>query len=79
MIAQIDEQQIAVVTLAVDPAGQFDPIADMALAELSAAVSAIGVHRGSLSFSVCWLKVRASASLHWLGFVKRSGYPPVAS
>jgi hypothetical protein len=42
-------------------------------------VSAIGVHRGSLSFSVCWLKVRASASLHWLGFVKRSGDPPVAS
>ena len=44
MVAQVDEQQLAVIALAVDPAGQADGFADVAFAKVGAAVGAIGVH-----------------------------------
>ncbi len=44
MIAQIDEQDAAVIALAVDPAGQADGRADVGSAELAAVMGAIGVH-----------------------------------
>ena len=44
MVAQVDEQQMAVIALAVDPARQADGLADIARAQLGAAVGAIGVH-----------------------------------
>jgi hypothetical protein len=72
-VAKVDEQQVAVIALAVDPARQLHALADVALAELAAAMGTIGVHRKSLSKLVCWLKGRASASLHSPCFVKRSG------
>ena len=44
MIAQVDEQQPAMVAPAIDPAGQPDGLSDMFLAKLAAGVGAIGVH-----------------------------------
>ena len=56
MVAQIDEQQIAVVALAMDPARELDPLADMGRAELSAIVGTIGVHDQGTFAVDCWLK-----------------------
>ena len=47
MVAQVDEQQMAVVALAVHPARQADGFADIACAKVGAAVGAIGVHAES--------------------------------
>jgi hypothetical protein len=44
MVAQVDEQDSAMVALAVDPAGQPDGRADVGGAKLGAAMSAVGVH-----------------------------------
>jgi hypothetical protein len=44
MITQIDEQQVPVVALAVDPSRNADSLADVRCAELPAIVGAIGVH-----------------------------------
>ena len=44
MIAQIDEQHAAVITLAVDPAGQANGLADGARVERGAIVGSVGVH-----------------------------------
>ena len=46
MVAQIDEQQLPVITLAVHPAGQAHRLADMGGAQLAAVVGAIGMHGG---------------------------------
>ncbi len=45
VIAQIDKQEIAVITLAVDPAREAYGLAGIGKAQLSAGVRAIGVHR----------------------------------
>jgi hypothetical protein len=50
MVTQIDEQQVAVVALAMDPSRQADRFADVAEAQLGAAVGAIGVHNQVGSF-----------------------------
>ena len=44
MVAQIDEQQVAMVALAVDPAGQTDLRADVIGAQRAAGVRAVGMH-----------------------------------
>ena len=44
MIAQVNEQQMAVVALAVDPAREADGFTDIGDAQLGAAMGAIGVH-----------------------------------
>ena len=44
MVAQIDEQQPAMVALAVHPARQAHSLADMLGAKLAAMMGAIGVH-----------------------------------
>ena len=44
MIAQIDEQQLAVVALAVDPARQADGFANIGGAQRGAIMGAVGVH-----------------------------------
>ena len=46
VIAQVDEQQLAVVALAVHPAGQAHGQADLSRAQLAAVVGAIGMHAG---------------------------------
>ena len=46
MVPEVDEDQIAVVALAVDPAGDADGLAGAGGAELTAGVRAIGVHNG---------------------------------
>ena len=46
VIAQIDEQQLAVVPLAVHPAGQPHALPDVRGVQLAAGVGAIGVHEG---------------------------------
>ena len=48
MVAQIDEQEIAVVALAVNPAGNADLGADILRPKLAAVVGSIGVHRSPL-------------------------------
>jgi hypothetical protein len=45
MVAQIDEQDAAMIALVVDPAGQADALVDIVLGQLGAGVCAIGVHR----------------------------------
>ncbi len=47
VIAKVDEQQAAVITLAVDPAGKAHGPAGVGEAQLAAGVGAIGVHGGS--------------------------------
>jgi hypothetical protein len=50
MVAQVHEEQVAVVTLAVDPAREPDRLTDVAETQLGAIVGTIGVHRqGDLS------------------------------
>ena len=44
MIAKVDEQHAAMVTLAVDPAGKADLFSDIGSAELAAIVGAIRMH-----------------------------------
>jgi hypothetical protein len=44
MVAQIDEQHAAMIALAMHPARQFHPRADVAFAELAAIVGTVGVH-----------------------------------
>jgi hypothetical protein len=48
MVAQIDEQQVPVIALAVNPAGNPDGFADVAEAQLGAAVGTVSVHYASL-------------------------------
>jgi hypothetical protein len=50
MIAEIDEQQIAMVALAVDPAGKPDDLSRIAGAERAASMGAIGMHALDPSF-----------------------------
>jgi len=44
MVAQIDKQQIAVVALAVHPAGEFHRLADVLRGELVAGMGSVGMH-----------------------------------
>jgi len=44
MVAQVDEQQAAVVAFAVNPAGDFDRLALVGKAKLTTSMGAIGVH-----------------------------------
>jgi hypothetical protein len=44
VIAQVDEQQMAVVALSVDPSRQADRFADIAETQVSTAMGTIGVH-----------------------------------
>ncbi|HOY78834.1 MAG TPA: hypothetical protein PLN33_13555 [Hyphomonadaceae bacterium] len=46
MVAQIDEQKTAQVTLAMDPTGQADIISDMLRAQLAAGMRPVSMHRG---------------------------------
>ena len=46
MVAQVDENQPAMVAAAIHPAGQPDGLADMRLAQFAAGVGAIGMHDG---------------------------------
>jgi hypothetical protein len=46
MVAQVDEDQPAMVAAPVDPARQADGLPDIGLAKLAAGVGAIGVHGG---------------------------------
>ena len=64
MVAQVDEQQPAMVAPAIDPAGQPHRLADMLLAQLAAGVGAIGVHvekplKTRLLWRVCGEPVKA--------------------
>jgi hypothetical protein len=52
MVAQVDEQQIAVVALAMHPAGQLHDLSDMVLAQLAACVGPVRVHIWSPSKSL---------------------------
>src|SRR6185437_16615737 len=45
MVAQIDEDQPAMIAPAIDPARQPDGLSDIGLAKLAAIMGAIGVHR----------------------------------
>ena len=45
MVAQVDEQQPAMVARAVHPAGEPGALADIGLAQLAAGMGAVGVHR----------------------------------
>jgi hypothetical protein len=44
MIAQVDEQNAAVIADAVDPPGQADGLSDMGLSQIGAGMAAICVH-----------------------------------
>jgi len=52
MIAQIDEHQITVVTLAVNPARNFDGLTNVSLAKIVTRVRAEGMHSW-FSFNQC--------------------------
>ena len=52
VVAQVDEQQLAVIALAVDPPGQPDLLADVGRAQLAAVVGAIGMHRAPVTWKV---------------------------
>jgi len=54
MIAQIDEQQIAVIALAVNPAGQANLAADMFGAQFGTIVGTVRMH----SMAIRWLNLR---------------------
>jgi hypothetical protein len=51
MIAQVDEDEIAMIALAMDPSGDADGLAGMGGAKFAASMSAIGVHHYGLYFS----------------------------
>ncbi len=54
MVAQIDEQEVAMVALAVNPAREPDSLADMRGAQLAAIVGAIGMHvRTTFERNIC--------------------------
>jgi hypothetical protein len=63
MVAQIDEQEIAVVALAVDPAGKADGLADMVAAQLAARVGTIGVHESGFPEAISGGKAHGAAPL----------------
>ena len=48
MVAQVDEQNAAVIADPMDPARQADRLADMGFVQLDAGLAAIGVHGGPL-------------------------------
>ena len=48
MIAQVDEDQLAVIAAAVDPAGQADRFTDMIDAEIVTGMAAIAMHGCSI-------------------------------
>jgi hypothetical protein len=50
MVAQVDEQQVAVVALAMDPAGKPHPRADVGGAQLAASMGPVGVHNDGCSW-----------------------------
>ncbi len=52
MVAQIDEQQLPMVALAVNPARQADRLPGVVLTKLAAGVRAIGVHGGRLPWRI---------------------------
>jgi hypothetical protein len=45
VVAQVDEQQLAVIALAMNPARQADRLADVACAQRGAGMGTIGVHQ----------------------------------
>ena len=45
VISQIDEEEIAMVSLDVDPSGEFHGLADMAGPQLSAVMRTVSMHR----------------------------------
>jgi hypothetical protein len=47
MIAQVDKQDAAMISLAMHPPGQANGLPDIALAKLRAVVGTVGVHRDS--------------------------------
>jgi hypothetical protein len=51
MIAQIDEEQIAMVAAAVNPAGDSDGLPTCSGAQLAAGMGTVAMHGSSLSFS----------------------------
>jgi hypothetical protein len=55
VVAQVDEQQAAVVAYAMDPAGKADGLADIGLPQLSAGVAAVAVHDGRFPIEVAGL------------------------
>jgi hypothetical protein len=59
VIAQIDEDEVAVIALLVDPAGDTDLFANLFGAEGGAVVGAIGVHVSRLS---CVVPAKAGIS-----------------
>ena len=59
MVAQIDEQQVAVIALAVHPAGQADFCAGIGEAQSAASVRAIGMHGLNLD------RIVAAQSVRW--------------
>jgi hypothetical protein len=44
MVAQVDEQQVAMVALSVHPAREFNSLADIGFGKLRAGVCSVGVH-----------------------------------
>ncbi len=76
MVTQIDEQQIAVIALTVDPTRQADGLADLRLAELGAVVGAIGVH---ITMTFGWfarIGARQSTEAH-LSAARNTGRGPI--
>ena len=63
MVAQVDEQQLAMIALLVDPSGQTDFGAHVGFAQGAAVMGTIGVHKVS--------PVSALASNAWLLFSMR--------
>jgi hypothetical protein len=52
MVAQVDEDQVAMIALLVHPARYADGVADVAFAERGAVVGAIGVHSVRLALII---------------------------
>lgn len=52
MVAQVDEQQLAMVAPAVHPAGEFYLLADIGLFQLAAMVGAVGMHERVFQMAV---------------------------
>ena len=72
MVAQVDEQHAAMVTLAMHPARQADVQPDLGGGQSGASVRAIGVHD---LYSVCWKRHRAGKPMRFVAmppFVKRA-------
>ena len=78
MVAQVDEQQAAMVAHAVHPARQADGLADIGFAEFGAVMAAVAVHRRSRSgWQGCWrrgarLEIGAKSACR-VRFVKANG------